>query len=396
MLLLLLLKINWEALETRIADEKLSNILWFLGIIIATFILKKPLATMVAKVCFEITNKYGGKRYVQKFLALTKLPFEWLIQTLLFYVAFSQLSILLSKYLMHKHEGYNLLQNLQVGDIVNLVFKFLLIFFSTFTASRVLDFIFFVQIEKAHEDNEIGRQQLMPLLKELFKIILWTLGLFWVLGSVFQVNIPALITGLGIGGVAIALAAKESVENFFAAFTILTDHPFQMDDFIRLGTMEGKVERIGFRSTRVRHADGSLFVIPNKKLIGENLENLSNRNNRKVKISITLRYGFSKEHLEELMAQIKNAMLHIQPVAEPVDLLIDSFGEQTFQLSISYHLPHPLPDGFGLEKIKKEINTSIYALIYKFTLKTESNLDLPFIDEEKTNDDSEEKSDSLI
>ena len=396
MLLSFFLKITWEALETRIADERLSNILWFLGIVIATFIFKKPLATLVAKVCFKITNKYGGKHYVQKFLELTKRPLEWLIQTLLFYIAFSQLSILLSKYLTHQHEGYNLLQNLQVGDIVNLIFKFLLILFATFTASRVLDFIFFVQIEKAHEENEIGRQQLMPLLKELFKIILWTLGLFWVLGSVFQVNIPALITGLGIGGVAIALAAKESVENFFAAFTILTDHPFQMDDFIRLGTMEGKVERIGFRSTRVRHADGSLYIIPNKKLIGENLENLSNRNNRKIKLSITLRYGFSKEHLEELTVQIKKSMLHIEPVHEPVDLLIESFGEQTFQLSVSYHLPHPLPEGFTLEQIKKEINTNIYSLIYKFTLKTESSLDLPFVEEEKQEDSSEEKTDSLL
>ena len=227
---------------------------------------------------------------------------------------------------------------------------------------------------------------------------MWTLGLFWVLGSVFQVNIPALITGLGIGGVAIALAAKESVENFFAAFTILTDHPFQMDDFIRLGTMEGKVERIGFRSTRVRHADGSLYIIPNKKLIGENLENLSNRNNRKVKLSVTLRYGFSKEHFEELTEQIKKSILHIQPVIEPVDILIEAFGEQTFQLSISYHLPHPLSEGYTLEKVKKGINTTIYSMIYKFTLNTvdESNLDLPFVDEEKADDTTEEKTDSLI
>jgi MscS family membrane protein len=356
------------------------------------------LATFVAKICFKITNRFGGKRYVQKFLELTKRPFEWLIQTLLFYVAFSQLSILLSKYVTHKHEGYNLLQDLQVGDVVNLVFKFLLIIFTTFTASRVLDFIFFVQIEKAHEENEKGRQQLVPLLKELFKIVLWTLGLFWVLGSVFQVNIPALITGLGIGGVAIALAAKESVENFFAAFTILTDHPFQTDDFVRLGTIEGKVERIGFRSTRLRHIDGSLYIIPNKKLIGENLENLSNRSDRKVKLAVTLRYGLSKERLDELSLSVRKMLLGVQPVAEPVEVLIESFGEQTFQLSISYHLPHPLPEGFSLEKIKKEINGNIYGLVYKYTLKPadDNGLEMPLEEETKEEDSSEEKNDSLV
>lgn len=390
------LKINWESLETRIADERLSNILWFLGIIIATFIFKKWLATFVATLCFKITNRFGGKHYVQKFLELTKRPLEWLIQTLLFYIAFSQLSILLSKYLMRHHEGYNLLRDLQVGDVVNLIFKFLLIIFTTFAASRILDFIFFVQIEKAHEENEKGRQQLVPLLKELFKIILWTLGLFWVLGNVFQVNIPALITGLGIGGVAIALAAKESVENFFAAFTILTDHPFQTDDFIRLGTIEGKVERIGFRSTRVRHVDGSLYIVPNKRLIGENLENLSNRAERKVKISVTLRYGMNRDHLDELNNSIRKMLLGFTPVAAPVEVMIEFFGEQTFQLAISYHLPHPLPEGFTLEQIKKEINANIYALVHKNTLKTESNLAMPFEEEEKTEDSSEEKTDTLL
>jgi len=327
MLLNLCLKINWQTLETRIADERLSNILWFLGIILATFIFKKSLATLVARVCFKITNRYGGKHYVQNFLTLTKRPLEWLIQTLLFYIAFGQLSILLSRYLLPHQEGYHLLQNLQVGDIVNLVFKFLLILFSTFTASRILDFFFFVQIEKANEANEIGKQQLMPLLKELFKIILWSVGLFWILGSGFQVNIPALITGLGIGGVAIALAAKESVENFFAAFTILTDHPFQMDDFIRLGNIEGKVERIGFRSTRLRHGDGSLYIIPNKRLIGENLENLSNRNGRKIKLHVTLRYGMNKEQLEKLSQSIQQFLQNHTPVVSPIDVMIESFSE---------------------------------------------------------------------
>jgi len=105
------------------------------------------------------------------------------------------------------------------------------------------------------------------------------------IGQCISCQYSALITGLGIGGVAIALAGKETVENFFASFTILSDKPFQTGDVIKLGETEGTVERIGFRSTRLRNLDGSATVIPNQNLVSQNVTNLSTRDTRGIESS---------------------------------------------------------------------------------------------------------------
>jgi len=181
------------------------------------------------------------------------------------------------------------------------------------------------------------------------------------------VNIPALVTGLGIGGVAIALAAKESVENFFAAFTILTDKPFQTSDVVRLGTLEGKVERIGFRSTRLRNAEGSLFIIPNKKLIGENLENLTQRDTRRVRVVFHLKYGIAPQELYLMMGELKDMVRQTLHVVEPVNVLLETFGENTFQLSLQYFLPDPLAEGTNPDKIRQEINFKAYSIMSRHT-----------------------------
>src|SRR5690606_14969930 len=150
----------------------------------------------------------------------------------------------------------------------------------------------------------------------------------------------------------IALAAKETVENFFAAFTILTDKPFQTGDVVKLGGFEGSVERIGFRSTRLRNADGSLYIIPNKKLIGENLENLTQRDTRKMRVVFNLKYGISDRALRQLIAELKQMIQKTLHVKEPVTVFLEAFGENTFQLSINYFLPEPLAEGANADAIK--------------------------------------------
>jgi MscS family membrane protein len=198
--------------------------------------------------------------------------------------------------------------------------------------------------------------------KEMSKLLMWVLSIFWILGSVFHVNIPALITGLGIGGVAIALAGKETVENFFAAFTILSDRPFQVGDSIKLGDTEGVVERIGFRSTRLRNTDGSAFIIPNQSLVSQNLVNLSMRNTRGVKVAVPLRYGIEHKDLMQLVDEIKQALHKVSYVTGSVEVNIDSFEKETIQLIVNYHLPFPLPENINLASAKREINMKVYEI----------------------------------
>lgn len=360
-----LLAINWQNLESKIGGEKISNLLWCAGIIVATLLAKKTLARFIARGISSVTNRFTDKKHGNTFCQLIQSPLESLLQVGFFYIAINQLNGILNSFLLHRMNDKHEELAIRFSDLADHVFLFLAILFATIALSRILDFIFHVQLDEAHERENKERQQLLPILKDVLKVVLWTIGAFWVLGTVFHVNIPALITGLGIGGVAIALAAKESIENLFGAFTILTDKPFQVGDTVRLGSVEGTVERIGFRSTRLRNLDGSAITIPNKKLVYENLENLTNRYSRKVRLAVSLRYGISFSTLQVLVKDIRSSLQNTLYVTEPIEVLADGFGENVFQLIISYSLPVPLPQGATLNDIKHQVNMNVYYVLAK-------------------------------
>ena len=367
-----LLQTDWQQLEQRIGSERVSNILWFAGIVIGTLVLKRPVSKLIARLGCVIANRFSDKRHGQLFQSLIIRPVEVLVITILLYVAVNQLSVFLHQVIFRRMHADKVVE-IRVSDVADKLFLFLIILFLVWTLSRILDFIFHVIISKATSEHNREKEQLLPLLKEVVKIVIWTIGIFWLLGSVFNVNIPALITGLGIGGVAIALAAKESVENFFASFTILTDKPFQTGDTIKLGSLGGKVEHIGFRSTRLRNADGSLFIIPNKKLVNENVENLTQRDTSGVKVVLHIKYGLAPEKLDSFIEELKVMLRESSNVIDPVSVTLETFGENAFQIVLHYHLPEPVPGGAAAGDIKQNINVKAYAIASKYMMASEES-----------------------
>lgn len=358
----------WDQMKSiTIAGEPLINILWCTGIILATFILKKPLTVFFSRLSSAVANRFGDKKHGATFRELTHKPLELLLSTVLLYVAVNQLSVLLNLTVFSRGKKAGAGFIIRISDLVDKLFLLLIILFFILLVTRIVDYIFHTYLDRAREEGNREKEQLLPLLKDMMKISLGIIGLFWILGSVFSVNIPALITGIGIGGVAIALAAKESVENFFASFIILTDKPFRTGDIIKIGNYEGMVERVGFRSTRLRHADGSLFIIPNKTIIGENLSNLSERSFRRVQLDIPLGYGFPPAGLEAIMKELGDVLARQSILRNKPEILLEQFSESVFRLIILYYLPSPLPPGQTLNGIKNKINMEIYAVIEKHT-----------------------------
>jgi MscS family membrane protein len=334
----------------------------FAGIVIATLLLKKPISRLIAFLSSRFATRFSNGQYGSLFRSLIRKPLERLLSVILFFysVSFIQepLNGIVLIHLRRKAGDYTL----SAADIVDHLFFLCAIIFTTLTLSRIIDFIYRTQVELAHHAVQRERAQLLPLLKDVAKIVLWTIGFFWMLGVVFHVNIPALVTGLGIGGVAIALAAKESIENLLASFTILADKPFTIEDTVRLGSLEGKVERIGFRSTRLRSADGSLLIVPNKKLIDDSLENLSGRHARKVRLSVPVKYGLSAPDLEQLTAKLQSTVTSVGSVQPPVNITLESFAETTFQIAVVYHLPEAMEEE-RVQAIKGEVNKKVFAAV---------------------------------
>ena len=122
------------------------------------------------------------------------------------------------------------------------------------------------------------------------------------------------------------------------------------------------MQGFGFRSTRLRSADGTLLVVPHKKLIDENLENLTGRDLRKVRVTVPLRYKLSHEELDELTAAVRNTVSAKAEVRGEVQTYIESFGELTMVLVVIYHLPEELPEG-AIQAAKNHVNLQIYGAI---------------------------------
>lgn len=146
--------------------------------------------------------------------------------------------------------------------------------------------------------------QLVPLIRKTLRVFIVVLGVIVILQN-NGFNVASLIAGLGIGGLAVALAAKDTLANFFGSITIFVDRPFRMGDWIKTSAAEGTVEEVGFRSTRIRTFYNSVISVPNSSLANSEIDNLGMREYRRLKTILNLTYTTSPEQMEAFVEGIK-------------------------------------------------------------------------------------------
>jgi len=150
--------------------------------------------------------------------------------------------------------------------------------------------------------------QLIPFFETFLQIIAIVMALFYILQS-FGVNPTALVAGLSIGGLAIALAAQETIKNLFGSITIFADRPFKVGDWIRADNIEGDVEEIGFRSTRIRTFSHSVAYIPNGRLADMTIDNYGMRIYRRFKTYIGLTYDSHPDTIKAFVKGIQDLVM---------------------------------------------------------------------------------------
>lgn len=362
--------LNIPFLDKPLLGAPVSAFLWCGGIILGAFLLKRPFASILTTMGARIAVRFSDGKYRGLFKNLLRKPVEWLFAITLFFIAFNFIAVPLNKLAIMHYQRKTKSVNITLADIIDHLFLFFAIYLAALTVSRFVDFLYRTQMGQAHRNLQKERTQLLPLLKELIKFLIWTIAFFWILGVVFEVNIPALIAGLGIGGIALALAAKETVENLFASLTILSDKPFQVGDTIKVGGLEGKVERIGFRSAKLRAAGGTLYVIPNKKLVDESLENMTQRSTRGISVLLNIKYGISQQSLQLMVGELKTMVRNSPHVVDPVRVSLETFNEKAIQLAVSYHVPEPLTDSAWTD-VKQMINMKAYDIVSKYSVVTD-------------------------
>ena len=146
--------------------------------------------------------------------------------------------------------------------------------------------------------------KMMPIIKRTALVLVWIIGIVMALSNI-GVNISALLGTLGIGGIAFALAAQDTVKNIFGAFTIFTDKPFNIGDTIRVDSFEGTVIDVGARSTKIMDYDKRIITFPNYKITDANIINISSEPRRRVVLNLGLTYDTTPEKMKEALDILK-------------------------------------------------------------------------------------------
>ncbi|MYD64974.1 MAG: mechanosensitive ion channel family protein [Chloroflexi bacterium] len=153
--------------------------------------------------------------------------------------------------------------------------------------------------------------QLVPLLNTALKILTLIIGMLFILGNL-GVNVTSLVAGLGLGGLAVALAAQDTFRNLLGGVTIFADRPFQVGDWVVVGSIEGTVEHVGFRSSRVRTFYNSVVTVPNARIVDTHVDNMGLRQWRRYRATLGLAYHTTPDQVQAFVEGVR-AVIRANP-----------------------------------------------------------------------------------
>lgn len=201
--------------------------------------------------------------------------------------------------------------------------------------------------------------QLVPLLRKTLRIFVVILFSLFVANNVLGANIAGFLAGFGIAGLAVSLAAQDSLKNLFGSITIFADKPFYLGDIVDFNGMVGTVEQIGFRSTRLRTFEGHLITVPNSQLVNESVKNISGRPSIRFRFSIGVTYDTPPEKLREGIEILKEIFASApgQRVDRPHYAVFEKFNAYSLDIMCQWHF-HPADFWMAMEAAS-EINAQI-------------------------------------
>ena len=192
----------------------------------------------------------------------------------------------------------------EVENVVNQVTSLIAALGVLLIAYRAIDIFMDVLARRASETETKLDDSLVPLLRTSLRLFVTFVGMLFVLQNL-DINVSSLIAGLGLGGLAIALAAQDTVRNLLGGVTIFADKPFEVGDWVVVDGVEGTVEAVGFRSTRVRTFYNSLVSVPNGNLMDSGIDNMGQRRWRRYKTTLGVGYHTTTDQMQAFVEGIR-------------------------------------------------------------------------------------------
>ncbi|MGB8002544.1 MAG: mechanosensitive ion channel family protein [Anaerobacillus sp.] len=204
-------------------------------------------------------------------------------------------------------------------------------------------------------------QLLIPFLSKTIRFLIVAMT-FSVIAGEFHYDVNGFITGLGLGGLAFALAAKETIENFFGGIVIITEKPFSIGEWIKTPSVEGVVEDITFRSTKVRTFAQALVTVPNARLANENITNWSKMGKRQITFHIGVTYDTPSDRLETCIDRIEKMLRNHEDIhPETIFVSFDEFNHSSLDIFL-YFFTNTTTWGDFLN-VKQDVNFKIMRIL---------------------------------
>jgi MscS family membrane protein len=343
-----------QFLTSEILENKVTDILWLIIILGFGLFLRRYLSDFISKILYRSIQHDGVSIYTC--IDLLRKPVNFLITLIVIYLAFSFLTF---------PKAWNIPPADVFGlrMVLNKTFQGLMILAIAQICKALIKFIALIFQEKAKTTVSKMDDQLVSFFRDLSIVLMYVFAFLMILGSVFGVNIGTFVAGLGIGGLAIALAARETLENLFASFTLFLDLPFVVGDKIQLDKVLGKVEKIGFRSTRIRTREGSLVTVPNRLITAQSLENQTKREFMGVEYVLRLPNTLSAAVIEEIVVEIRKYINKHEMVYQSNLSMthFQGFFDNFLEILVSYNIS--TNSLRKMREVREEVNLEILRII---------------------------------
>ncbi len=342
-----------DFLEQVYFSNTVKSYLVVAGIVLFALLVKRYLSRYIISLFFMFARRIWKTLDKKSFIDKVAEPLGWFV--VLVMAVFSLDKLNFPEALDYEIYGHT------TRDIFSRVGPGVIIFAFTWLLLRLIDFIAAVLEQKADLTNDTRDNQLVVFFRDFLKVIVGICGVLLVIKACFHQPIGNVLTGLSIVGAALALAAKESLENLIASFIIFFDKPFFTGDTVKVNAVTGTVERIGLRSTRIRTGDKTLITVPNKQMVDSVVDNWSMRTERRAEIKLELSAKTTEATLQQITAGIKNILAAHSGRINSYEVFVKDIIRNSIIVNTEYFTQLiPLSEYFQL---KNDINLQIKKLV---------------------------------
>ncbi|WP_126244524.1 mechanosensitive ion channel family protein [Chitinophaga rhizosphaerae] len=349
-----------EFLNQQFFENSVRNYLIVAGIILFVVLIRRYLSKSLAAALYGLIRHWSPAIGQKEFVELLLKPIEYFLVMVAVIMASNHLVFpeALNIVVFNRAEPFTLKM------LLALVLKIVLSMTFIRILLRLIDFFALILEKKAGLTHDKTDDQFVIFFRDFFKAIVYIIGAIILIYILFGKElVDKLVAGLGIGAAALALAAKESIENLIGSFIIFSDKPFRVGDSVKVDNFQGTVEKIGLRSTRIRTLEKTFVTVPNKKMVDSVLDNLSLRTQQRVAMKLELAGDTPPAAVLAVVKDLQ-AFLKAQPDVEPgFSVNLHDFGKDSILLQLIYMTN--ILDGTPYLELRERVNLEALRILEK-------------------------------